>query len=392
MFQIQLIANTPMKSGASLRAESLFPVYVDGKLVLPAHSPVMGKVTGLMPNRKERLHARFYGDFTPYRSPQVSFDSLLLAGDNFRLHATVSGGTPVIRLTRPASSRHRSFIRRQWDVGIGIVTGTYHFFIDRGRSDRMLQVFYHQLPYHPQRINKGTAWTLELTQPLTVPFSSVDASNAAVRSHLVEAVLTEDLNSATSHEGDSVTATVVEPFHDANDHIDIPQGATLVGKVTEAEPARSRARNGKLRFTFQQIHMPAASTRNVEGNLAGATAGASQNLELDAEGGITPRNTSSIVMPLALTILAQRAMDYDDPDVALQSGVASNGFGLMGRIAGVASGERNVAAGIGFYAVALSVWENYLRHGRDADFPKGTRIEVDVTPVHAPVIKPQGER
>ncbi len=388
MIQIELRRNAPMKSGAPLQAEFLFPIYVDGKLAIPAHTQVDGKVTTLTPNRKERWHARLYGDFTPFRTPQVNFDSLQLTGDHLDLHATVSGGTPIIRLTRPANSPHRSFIRRQWDVGMGIITGTIRFFVAPGRGDRLLQVIYHQLPYHPQRIDKGTAWTLELTQPLTVPFTNAEASRQASTSKLVQAVLTEDLNSATSHEGDAVTALVVEPYRNDSANIDIPQGAILVGKVTEARPARSLARNGRLRFTFRQVHMPAA-THNVEGTLAGAAAGAPQNLELDAEGGITPRNTSSIVMPLALTILAQRAMDYDDPDVALQSAVASNGFGLMGRIAGAASGERNVAAGIGFYAVALSVWENYLHHGHDADFPKGTRIEVDITPIHAPVIKPQ---
>ena len=91
-------------------------------------------------------------------------------------------------------------------------------------------------------------------------------------------------------------------------------------------------------------------------------------------------------MPLALTLLAGRALDTDG-NQTLQAGVASNGFGLVGRIVGTAVGSRELAAGIGYYAAALSIYENWLAPGRDVIFPLDTRIEIETSPLRAPVLK-----
>ena len=57
---------------------------------------------------------------------------------------------------------------------------------------------------------------------------------------------------------------------------------------------------------------------------------------------------------------------------------------------GVAAGNRNLAAGIGFYAAGLSFYENFLRSGSDVVFAKDTRIEIETTPLRAPVLTPNG--
>jgi len=72
----------------------------------------------------------------------------------------------------------------------------------------------------------------------------------------------------------------------------------------------------------------------------------------------------------------------------VQTGVASNGFGLVGRVVGIAAGSRNFAAAMGFYAAGLSFYENFLRSGQDVIFPKDTRIEIETTPLRAPVLTP----
>jgi hypothetical protein len=89
-------------------------------------------------------------------------------------------------------------------------------------------------------------------------------------------------------------------------------------------------------------------------------------------------------------MLAGRALDQDG-NLTAQTGVASNGFGLVGRIVGVAAGSRNLAAGIGFYAAGLSFYDNFLHSGRDVFFPKDTRIEIETTPLRAPVLTPSGQ-
>jgi hypothetical protein len=50
-----------------------------------------------------------------------------------------------------------------------------------------------------------------------------------------------------------------------------------------------------------------------------------------------------------------------------------------------------VAAGLGYYAAALSVYENFLRSGRDVVFPRDTRIEILTNPLRAPVLTLSGQ-
>jgi hypothetical protein len=240
-------------------------------------------------------------------------------------------------------------------------------------------------------------WSFDLTQPVVLPDQPpaspppapvLPAKNAMPETWTVHALLTAGVTSATAKPGDPVRALVVEPVFDKDNEQVVPQGSELVGKVTAAKPAKSLGRNGKLRFTFQQVLFPQGTDRQVQGALTGATAGSSQSLSLDAEGTITPRNQASAIAPILLTVLAGRALD-NDGNLTAQTGVASNGFGFAGRIVGVASGSRNLAAGIGFYAAGLSFYENFLHPGRDVVFPKDTRIEIETTPLRAPVLTPK---
>ena len=187
-------------------------------------------------------------------------------------------------------------------------------------------------------------------------------------------------------------ALVVEPVLDKDKQLVVPQGSVLVGHVTTAKAARTLGRNGKLRFAFQQVQFPqnSAASRPVEGALAGATTQGTQSLNLDAEGTVTPKNHASAIAPLLLTMLAGRALD-NDGNLTVQTGVASNSFGLVGRVVGIAAGNRNFAAGLGFYAAGLSFYQNFLRSGHDVVFPKDTRIEIETTPLRAPVLTPEGQ-
>jgi hypothetical protein len=186
-----------------------------------------------------------------------------------------------------------------------------------------MKMLYHQLPYHRERIEAHTARSFELQQPLSLPAMpdppqpapSATAGNQESAGNLetwsVHALLTDELSSARAKSGDPVQALVVEPVYDKDKQLVVPQGATLFGKVTSARAARALGRNGKLRFTFQQVEFPQGYKRPVEGSLAGAATEKTQNLSLDAEGTITPRNQSSAIAPILLTMLAGRALDSD---------------------------------------------------------------------------------
>jgi hypothetical protein len=287
-------------------------------------------------------------------------------------------------------------VGRLWNHAKSNMQDRVAFFTAPGLGDRALQILYHQLPYHPERIEANTAWTFELSSKLSLPNQAI-ASDPPPPTFVpgspevwsVRAVLTAEVTSATAKLGDPVEALVTEPVFDRTGDLVVPQGSTLVGKVTTAKSARSLGRNGKLRFTFQQIRFPegAGEDRSVEGALSGANTQGAHELSMDAEGTVTPKNKSSVIAPLLLTMLAGRALDQDG-NFSAQATVSSNGFGLIGRVVGIAAGSRELAAGIGYYAAALSTYENFLSPGHDVDFPKDTRIEIETTPLRAPVLRP----
>ena len=395
--QVEVTRQYPMKDGESLEGHLLYPLYASGQLAIPKGAVVYGKVVALEPARKTRWSARLRGDFTPFHNATVQFGKLALPGGTVPIvAATASDGAPVLELNAAAAGGKHAFIRRQWEQAKRQAHDRIAWFISPGLGGRALQMLYHQLPYHPEEIAAHTAWSFELTAPLALPGTSEASADppppaqAAGKPEMwsVNALLTSGLSSARARPGDPVEALVVQPVYDRDKQLVVPQGSKLIGKVTSAKAARSFGRNGKLRFTFQQVRFPQGFGTPVQGSLAGATAEKTQNLQMDAEGTVTPRKKSSAVAPMLLTMLAGRALDQDGGGMVLKQGVASNGFGLAGRIIGAAAGAPNIAAGIGFYAAGLSFYENFLRMGSDVVFPKDTRIEIETTPLRSPVLKP----
>jgi hypothetical protein len=397
--QVEISRNYRMKAGEALEGRLVYPVYVDGSLVVPGDTPVKGTVVELQPDRKARWHARLRGDFTPFHVARVQFNQLALPEGSQTLWTNGAvTGAPVLRLFAPGAASKRSFVGKYWDMAKTRLHEQVAFITDPGLGQRALQLLYHQLPYHPEHIPAHTAWTFELAAPLVLPDAARNVAapapptTAARRPEVwsVRALLENEVTSATAKPGDPVQALVVEPVFDKDRQLVVPQGSMLVGRVTTAKSARSLGRNGKLRFNFQQVRFPQGPGQAVEGALSGATAQGATGLSLDAEGTVTPKNQSSVIAPLLLTMLAGRALD-NDGNLTAQTGVSSNGFGLVGRVVGIAAGSRNIAAGLGFYAAALSTYENFLRPGHDVDFPKDTRIEIETTPLRAPVLKPEGQ-
>jgi hypothetical protein len=397
--QVETLRHYRMKADEVIEARLLHPVFAEGRLTVPQDTLLQGKIVALEPDSKARWHARLRGDFTPFHTVQVQFDQLALSTGALAISTgKAANGAPVLRLAAPGARPHESMVSRYWTQAKNQIHDKVAYFTAPGLGDRALQMLYHQLPYHPERIEAHTMWSFDLTEPLTLPDSPQSARSPAQpapaksdnpETWSVHALLTGAVTSATASPGDAVQALVVEPVLDKDGQLVVPQGSVLVGRVSEAKAARTLGRNGKLRFNFQQVRFPEGTglARSVQGSLAGATTESQHGLEMDAEGTITPKNQSSVIAPLLLTVLAGRALD-EDGNLTAQTGVASNGFGFVGRFVGIAAGNRNIAAGIGYYAAALSTYENFLRPGRDVIFPKDTRIEIETTPLRAPVLKP----
>jgi hypothetical protein len=410
---VELVHHAAMKVGAPLTARVLYPVYVDSRLAIPATSTLEGSVVALKPNKKARRHAIFYFDFTPYDNPVVRFDRLTLPNGKTYAITTpdASGGTPVLHLTANAPHGKKAFLKAEFDLAKQRAKDEAALVTAPGRLDRLRQFVYSQLPWHPQRIDKGTAWTVHFSQPITIAVSPAPAfqpnSTIADPAHpgrintasaarevnhpvtqvsansgtwLLDAYLTSTISSATNKPGDHFQAYVAQPVFGPHHKLIVPEGALLIGTITRSKPARRFDRKGNLRFTFNELKMPGGKEKPVQGTLAAADAARSADLRIDSEGGIAPKKKpGKFLIPLAFSLLAVHGLDSDGS--AAESGAtASNGGGIVGRIIGITAGSRELATGIGAYAAAQSFYNHWLTDGQNVTFPKNTRIEVVTAP------------
>jgi hypothetical protein len=401
LMPVQLAGHVPMKIGERLGARLLYPVYAANQLAIPAGCILQGHVVQLNPDKQRRVHARLWGDFTPYHIPVVQFDDLVLPDGTVLpvVSRDATDGAPVLRLSTPSVrtkgsvvSQQITSLKQQLEDDIALVTAP-------GRGDRLVQFLYKQLPYHPERINAGTAWTVELAQPLILtstpnssdhheqPDDSIgpilkksgEQKLTAENSWRIHAYLKQTISSADEKPGNKFDAVVAEPVFENNHVLVVPQGAVLIGTVTQAKPARSFGRKGKLRFNFRELKLPDGFVEHVEGSLAGVDSNASSGLQLDPEGEVQPKPQNRVIVPLVLSVLASRAFDEDGSQAA-NGAVASNGFGVIGRIVGIVASSRNVAAGIGYYGAALSFYSRWIARGQQVVLAKNTRVEIITMP------------
>lgn len=406
---VQLPANLPLRVGTPVRAQLLYPVFVDNTLILPANTTLTGTVTALRPDHPHRNRARLRADFTPFSTPVVQFDGLLLADGTTLpiLTGTASEGAPIYRIIAKPRTKG-GLIGQEFEIAKQSLHDTFHFFIDPGKADRAQQFLYSQLPYHPQRIAKGTAWTVETTAPITLapqpvppptltaaskPPSSKPTSKPSIKpaaipdpnTWMIQAYLSQPLSSATSKQGQTIQATVAEPIFNPDHSLAIPQGATVIGSVTRSKPARRFGRTGALQFDFRQLVLPTGTTQNVTTIVTGVDSGSSEALAMSSEGKVEPKPKDKILLPLLLINLAARPLDQEGGALhqAGKNGAASNSLGLAGFIIGITGQSPNLAAGFGAYGATLAIYDRWIKRGAEVEFARDTRIVLQTTPRHA---------
>lgn len=407
---IELLRHTPMKAGEPLQGRLLYPLYAGDRLAIPAGALVRGEVVRLRPDHHRRLRARLGGDFTPFHIPVVRFDRIQLPDSSWLSFAggDVTDGAPVLHLTPPAPRKKSSLISRQIADQKQRLKSATDAVTGPGKGDRIRQFLYSQLPYHPERIQAGTTWLAELSSPLAVdvPTPSPDPAAAAVTKPSpppspatpsapsapkegpvwkLRAYLVQSVSSASSKPGDPFLARISEPVFDGSHALVVPQNSMLVGVITQARPARSFGRQGKLRFHFRELRLPDGFSQPVQSTISGIDSSGENKLQLDSEGGVQPRSQNRVAIPLMLSLLATTALDGDGGSQVGQDTVASNGFGIVGRVVGIAAASRPMAASIGFYGAGLAVFDLWLGRGRNVSFVKNTRIEVNTIPTRRPL-------
>lgn len=410
---VQIGDHLPLRVGQGIRARLMYPVFAEDELVLPAGTVVVGDVVSLRSDRSRRIHGKLGGDFTPFSVPVVQFKQIDL-GDGRTMplaSETATDGAPIFRII-PPPPRKGGFVRQQIDGVWQVVSDDVGLFTAPGKGDRLLQFVYSQLPYHPQRMEKGTAWTVRTTKPMTMEaMPRTEAEEAAKQpgpektagekaaaapaeeergpgTWLLQAYLSSALSSTSSKAGQEIRAVVAEPIFNPDHTIAVPQGAVLVGEVTRAKPARYFGRAGVLRFDFREMLLPGGEQQTVVASLKGADSTSDQ--VLDSEGTAKPKPRDKLVLPILLAGLAARPLDQDggSHDQLGKNAVGSNGFGVIGRIVGIAAGSANLAAGIGYYQTAISTYDRWIARGKQVTFARDTRVVIQTTERRSPALKP----
>jgi hypothetical protein len=407
----------PMRDGQPVRARLIYPVYANDKLLLPKDTVVTGSVVELRNDRSRRIRAGMGGDFTPFRKPVVHFTSFVFP-DGTTIPFTsddAADGAPIFRAI-PTPPAKGGFIHRQWDGLLSVARSDVAIFTAPGKGDRFVQFIYTQIPYHPQRIDKGTAWTIETSHSVELPAlpappvvaaevpkkphfwqepPPADPATADTGSWIVQANLDEAISSETSKDGQAIKATVAEPIYNPDHTIAIPQGSTLIGAVTRAKPARKFGRTGVLTFSFNQLQVPHEETRTVETRLTGADS--ARDIALNSEGQPKSKPQDKISLPILLALMASRPLDSDAGKNGLGGGGNSlgknavggaAGLGLVGTVIGLTGVSPNVAAGIGYWGAARATYYRWIAKGQKIDFAKNTRIVVETTPRKSAPMKP----
>ena len=167
---VQLGKHVSLKKGEPIDCHLMYPVYAKNKVAIPEGTVVRGTVVALTPDHSRRVHGRLWGDFTPFNIPVVHFDELILPGGDVQKIASddATNGAPVLHLSTPAAGKSHSFVAEQFIQLKQQAKEMTEVVTAPGRKDRMVQLLYRQLPYHPQRIESATMWTVTLAEPLTL--------------------------------------------------------------------------------------------------------------------------------------------------------------------------------------------------------------------------------
>jgi hypothetical protein len=384
-----------LHTGAAVVGILTEPIFVRDRLVLPVGSTLRGTVTAYAPvDRIMREQALLNGDVTPLHDPVVEFTSVHLVDANVDVALDTRALIRATTLVRFSNAKKRSLIAQAIAGVKSRVHDTYESIAGSGKKDRGLQLFYGQLPYHPQRIWAGTQLIADLNAPATVMLPSqapvAESEAASLNGITVDARLATSLDSKTAKKGDVVTALVTAPVFDAEHKLILPEGTEIDGLVSASQPARSFGRNGQLRFAIRGVKdlrpLPGGPKETVYGTLTGAEGSAGQNLSVDSEGNVKANpDKHRFVAPLLLAATALAGHDEDHGGGGAAGGgigrttVASNGFGLIARVIALTLSNQNVALGFGAYAFAKSIYFRFLIRGHEVTFPKDTQVEVTLS-------------
>jgi hypothetical protein len=408
------------KVGQPIHGRIMQAVYVFDRLVVPAGSEVTGQLTKIESiSGKRRTLSILNADFTPAHKIELEFDDLVLPeGRHIRLHSAVTPGSgAAIQFVTSGDDEKKKTLKdaasaklnaakqeakREWQNAMQQLKAP-------GKMHRLARYAVAQLPVHPQYIDAGTLYFVELQKPIdfgTEPLTAQTASSFGTPpppGSLVHALLMTPLNSATTQMGAAVEAVISQPLFDG-DRLILPQGSRLKGSVIQVRPARHWNRNGQLRIVFNELEFPGGLEQKVSASLEGVQSAQGDRVHLDAEGGAEAASPKSRYFATAFSIALAAASSERDADAGAggaAAGKTSNRiaggateFKLVGIALGAFVHSHPLGLAMGTYGASMSVYTHFLGRGRDVVFPRNTAMQMGfggrtVLPLKPPQANPK---
>jgi hypothetical protein len=396
------------KTGQEIHGKIAEPVYVFDKLVVPAGSDAVGKVTRISGVAAlKRTYAALNSDFTPVRDVEITFAQLRLPGGNeIPIHTRVSlapkttlefvtatepkNGTKgkkqngAVKLASEKVNEKKQEVNREWNAAKAQISAP-------GKMHKLKRILIAELPVHPQYIDAGTRFNAELIDPLHFGTESKSAEELRMigttpgAGSIVHARLETPLSSETAQKSESIEAVLTAPLITDN-RLVLPEGTLLNGSVLQVRPARNFHRNGQLRIIFREITPPNSAQQKIEGTLEGVEAGNNANLSLDSEGGAQATTQKTRYLTTGITLALAAASFSPDRDagdngqsvfeIGRQGATGASGFRVVGFVIGLAVHSRPLAMGFGAYGAARSIYSNFLSRGKEVVYPKDSAMAI----------------
>lgn len=415
--ELVLAAGTPLqvsveqrfaikRIGEPVQARLVSPLYAFDREVVPAGSEVLGHVARLDPvGRQKRIHAMMGGDFTPLHDPAIEFDTLVFPdGTRIPIKTTVeSGRGAVVRPNNDIQPREKNSVigKAREEIRVGFINARRRITDTIQSPDkwqRLEQMGYSYLPYHPQFVPANTQVLTELAAPLVFGTTDITPEEAkTLGPPPPDSVVTARLAcsvSSTSRVGETVEAVVSEPLYSDDHRLLLPAGTRLTGTVLDVEPARFWRRGGELRFAFNELELPPTvktpqPVAAINGTVVKLKPIESGGIRVDSEG--QARSVESklrFVAPAIQGFLGVQVVDQDQTgngqsqstSKAWRALAGASGFGLIGTAVSQVSAA--ASSGLGFYGAGWSVFDHIAARGHNVVLTEGTLLEVRFDPLH----------
>ena len=394
------------------------PVFAFDREVVPAGTVAQGAVSRVRPaSRWQRVRAILNGDFTPLRSAEVEFTSLTLPDGRTLATHTVQAPAMNSIYTEPPKhpKRQKSQPQNQNNGILGTVKqaakdqaygainartrGISDIVRAPNKKEKLVDLFWSKLPYHPQYYRRGTRFDAALKDPLEFGMASIRLVDIAapgsqpVPDSVVRVRLLTALDSASAKPGEPVEAVVAAPLFSAEHKLVLPEGTQLTGIVVLARKARSFHRAGQLRFNFQKVDLPPElanlrplAAMKTQASVSAAEGNGTVPIKVDSEGGVQAKESKTrFIAPVISLMLASRAADNDaghhhdtgasgDPNIGGRTLGGGLGFGMLG--SALAQSSRYVGMAFGYYGLAWSVYSSVVARGGEVQFDKNAMMDI----------------